>query len=188
MSDLAPLAYEPLEPLRLSDVSLTGDNADTIIDAERVTHEVLPNKMAAAMFSKMLWGSSFEAWAEFNARISPYFARFSDIVYRNVMADNPYNSGKLMLKNHFYAKYANPETKQTEEKDLAKSGFWGPWMVAERGSWGPDASRVVNTLIATGHPMARLPDGIAFDTGFALKEFAKLAGIELKPGDINQEE
>ena len=31
-------------------------------------------------------------------------------------------------------------------------------------------------------------DGIAFDTGFALKEFAKLAGIELKPGDINQEE
>ena len=31
-------------------------------------------------------------------------------------------------------------------------------------------------------------DGIAFDTGFALKEFAKLVGIELKPGDINQEE
>ena len=33
-----------------------------------------------------------------------------------------------------------------------------------------------------------ITDGIAFDTGFALKEFAKLAGIELKPGDINQEE
>lgn len=33
-----------------------------------------------------------------------------------------------------------------------------------------------------------IADGIAFDTGFALKEFAKLAGIELKPGDINQEE
>lgn len=32
-----------------------------------------------------------------------------------------------------------------------------------------------------------IADGIAFDTGFALKEFAKLAGIELKPGDINQE-
>ena len=81
-SGVVPLAYEPLEPLRLSDVGLTGDNADTVIDAERVTHEVLPNKMAAAMFSKMLWGSSFEAWAEFNARISPYFARFSDIVVR----------------------------------------------------------------------------------------------------------
>ena len=33
-----------------------------------------------------------------------------------------------------------------------------------------------------------IADGIAFDTGFALKEFAKLAGIEIKPGDINQEE
>ncbi|MBL8298151.1 MAG: DUF499 domain-containing protein [Rhodanobacteraceae bacterium] len=33
-----------------------------------------------------------------------------------------------------------------------------------------------------------IADGIAFDTGFALKEFAKLAGIELKPGDINQED
>jgi hypothetical protein len=41
----------------------------------------------------------------------------------------------------------------------------------------PDAS--LNIAIA---------DGIHFDTGFALKEFAKLAGIELKPGDINQEE
>lgn len=33
-----------------------------------------------------------------------------------------------------------------------------------------------------------IANGIAFDTGFALKEFAKLAGMELKPGDINQEE
>lgn len=33
-----------------------------------------------------------------------------------------------------------------------------------------------------------IADGIAFDTGFALKEFSRLAGIELKPGDINQEE
>ena len=33
-----------------------------------------------------------------------------------------------------------------------------------------------------------IADGIVFDTGFALKEFAKLAGVELKPGDINQEE
>lgn len=33
-----------------------------------------------------------------------------------------------------------------------------------------------------------IADGIAFESGFALKEFAKLAGIELKPGDINQEE
>lgn len=31
-------------------------------------------------------------------------------------------------------------------------------------------------------------DGVQFDTGFALKEFAKLAGIELKPGDVSQEE
>jgi uncharacterized protein YqfA (UPF0365 family) len=41
----------------------------------------------------------------------------------------------------------------------------------------PDAS--VNIAIA---------DGIQFDTGFALKEFARLAGIELKPGDISQED
>ena len=33
-----------------------------------------------------------------------------------------------------------------------------------------------------------IADGIHFDTGFALKEFAKLAGIELKPGDVIQEE
>ncbi|MBK7413780.1 MAG: DUF3780 domain-containing protein [Dechloromonas sp.] len=33
-----------------------------------------------------------------------------------------------------------------------------------------------------------LPTVSPSDTGFALKEFAKLAGIELKPGDINQEE
>lgn len=31
-------------------------------------------------------------------------------------------------------------------------------------------------------------DGISFDTGFALKEFAKLVGLELKPGDVSQEE
>lgn len=31
-------------------------------------------------------------------------------------------------------------------------------------------------------------DGIHFDTGFTLKEFAKLADIELKPGDVSQEE
>ncbi|HEJ5604179.1 TPA: DUF499 domain-containing protein [Pseudomonas aeruginosa] len=33
-----------------------------------------------------------------------------------------------------------------------------------------------------------IADGVHFDTGFALKEFAKLAGIELKPGDVTQEE
>ena len=32
-----------------------------------------------------------------------------------------------------------------------------------------------------------IADGIQFDTGFAAKEFAKLVGIELKPGDVNQE-
>ncbi len=31
-------------------------------------------------------------------------------------------------------------------------------------------------------------DSIQFDSGFALKEFAKIAGIELKPGDVSQEE
>ncbi len=33
-----------------------------------------------------------------------------------------------------------------------------------------------------------IADGIHFDTGFALKEFAKIAGVELKPGDVSQEE
>lgn len=33
-----------------------------------------------------------------------------------------------------------------------------------------------------------IADGIQFDNGFALKEFAKLAGIELKPGDVIQED
>ncbi len=32
-----------------------------------------------------------------------------------------------------------------------------------------------------------IADGIQFDTGFAAKEFAKLVGIELKPGDVIQE-
>lgn len=33
-----------------------------------------------------------------------------------------------------------------------------------------------------------IAEGIHFDTGFALKEFAKIAGVELKPGDVSQEE
>ncbi len=33
-----------------------------------------------------------------------------------------------------------------------------------------------------------IAEGIQFDTGFALREFAKIAGIELKPGDVSQEE
>lgn len=41
----------------------------------------------------------------------------------------------------------------------------------------PDA--VLNISIA---------DGVTFDSGFALKEFANLAGIELRPGDVNQED
>ena len=32
-----------------------------------------------------------------------------------------------------------------------------------------------------------IADGIQFDTGFAAKEFARLAGLELKPGDVIQE-
>jgi hypothetical protein len=32
-----------------------------------------------------------------------------------------------------------------------------------------------------------ISDSIQFDTGFAAKEFAKLVGIELKPGDVTQE-
>ena len=32
-----------------------------------------------------------------------------------------------------------------------------------------------------------ISDGIQFDTGFAAKEFAKLVGLELKPGDVVQE-
>jgi len=32
-----------------------------------------------------------------------------------------------------------------------------------------------------------ISDGVQFDTGFVLKEFAKLAGVELKPGDVSQE-
>lgn len=33
-----------------------------------------------------------------------------------------------------------------------------------------------------------IAEGIQFDTGFALKEFARIAGVELKPGDVSQEE
>lgn len=35
--------------------------------------------------------------------------------------------------------------------------------------------------------VVNISDGIQFDTGFAAKEFAKLVGIELKPGDVVQE-
>lgn len=31
-------------------------------------------------------------------------------------------------------------------------------------------------------------DGVSFDSGFALKEFAKVAGLELKPGEVRQEQ
>jgi hypothetical protein len=52
---------------------------------------------------------------------------------------------------------------------------------------------VVNSLRnVLGEPDAlvniAIADGARFDTGFALKEFAKLAGIELKPGEVSQEE
>lgn len=33
-----------------------------------------------------------------------------------------------------------------------------------------------------------ISDGITFENGFALKEFATLAGVELKPGDVSQDE
>jgi hypothetical protein len=33
-----------------------------------------------------------------------------------------------------------------------------------------------------------ISDGAHFDTGFAAKEFAKLVGLELKPGDVVQED
>jgi hypothetical protein len=51
---------------------------------------------------------------------------------------------------------------------------------------------VVNSLrrvlLEEQAPVAvNISDGIQFDTGFAAKEFAKLAGIELKPGDVVQE-
>lgn len=52
---------------------------------------------------------------------------------------------------------------------------------------------VVNSLRdVLGEPDASLniaiADGVHFDTGFALKEFAKLAGIDLKPGEVAQED
>jgi phenylpyruvate tautomerase PptA (4-oxalocrotonate tautomerase family) len=51
---------------------------------------------------------------------------------------------------------------------------------------------VVNSLREVlGEPEAliniAIADGVQFDTGFALKEFARLAGIELRPGDVSQE-
>jgi hypothetical protein len=33
-----------------------------------------------------------------------------------------------------------------------------------------------------------IAEGVQFDTGFELKEFAKLAGVELKPGEVTQED
>lgn len=33
-----------------------------------------------------------------------------------------------------------------------------------------------------------ITEGIRLDTGFALKEFTKIAGVELKPGEVSQEE
>lgn len=52
---------------------------------------------------------------------------------------------------------------------------------------------VVNSLRQIlGEPQAliniAIANGVQFDTGFALKEFAKLAGIELKPGEVSQED
>lgn len=52
---------------------------------------------------------------------------------------------------------------------------------------------VVNSLRAVlAEPEAlvnvTIADGVRFDTGFALKEFARLIGMELKPGEVNQED
>lgn len=52
---------------------------------------------------------------------------------------------------------------------------------------------VINSLREVlGEPGAliniAIADGVQFDTGFALKEFARLAGIELKPGEVSQED
>jgi hypothetical protein len=35
--------------------------------------------------------------------------------------------------------------------------------------------------------VVNISDGVHFDTGFAAKEFARIAGLELKPGDVTQE-
>ncbi|MCH2164705.1 MAG: hypothetical protein MK098_08635 [Marinovum sp.] len=32
-----------------------------------------------------------------------------------------------------------------------------------------------------------ISDGVEFENGFAVKEFAKIAGLDLKPGDLVQE-
>lgn len=52
---------------------------------------------------------------------------------------------------------------------------------------------VVNSLRELlGEPEAlvniSITDGVRFETGFALKEFARLVGMELKPGEVNQED
>ena len=52
---------------------------------------------------------------------------------------------------------------------------------------------VVNSLREVLHedqaPVAiMISDGIQFDTGFEAKEFAKIVGVELRPGDIVQEQ
>jgi hypothetical protein len=52
---------------------------------------------------------------------------------------------------------------------------------------------IVNSLREVLHePDAQvslsITEGIHFESGFALKEFAKIAGIELKPGDVSQED
>jgi hypothetical protein len=51
---------------------------------------------------------------------------------------------------------------------------------------------ISNLRMLLGEPDApvnvTIADGAQFDTGFALKEFAKLAAVELKPGDVSQEE
>lgn len=63
----------------------------------------------------------------------------------------------------------------------------------EREVIAAQIERVVNSIREVlSEPEAlvniAIADGIHFDTGFALKEFAKLSGIELKPGDVSQED
>ena len=33
-----------------------------------------------------------------------------------------------------------------------------------------------------------IKDGVEFESGFEAKEFAKIVGVELRPGDISQDE
>lgn len=150
------VAYETLEPLRARDL---GGAGDAEVDPMKAHCLFTDTQLMAAYVQRLLTAAPYEEWHRFCSSIQFFHEHFSDVRFTTKQQRNPYNSSKLMLRCIMMAKYANPETGGTEERDLAQCGFFTPWMVADRMDFGAGAHKVVHTAACTGKPFARDASG-----------------------------